>query len=116
MRCGAGGVEHWPALSRWQSPEYLLGVAGQRTVPVEVGSHYLEEGWGQQLMPLADFLDRHVFLRPDAPGCPAADGTSELVSMMHTARVKTCVACPLYGFATDRDYAMPGWLWLCTCG
>ena len=67
-------MEHWPALSRWQSPGYLLGVAGQRTVPVEVGSHYLEEGWGQQLMPLAEFLARHILPRPDSPGCSPAQG------------------------------------------
>ena len=67
-------------MSRWQSPGYLLGVAGQRTVPVEVGAHYLEEGWGQQLMPLADFLARHVIAPPDtAPGCPAAKGARESV-------------------------------------
>jgi len=32
-------------------------MAGQRTVPVEVGRHYLEEGWTQKLMPLSDFVD-----------------------------------------------------------
>jgi hypothetical protein len=31
-------------------------VAGRRTVPVEVGSHYLAEGWGTQLMTLDAFL------------------------------------------------------------
>jgi lysine-specific demethylase 8 len=67
-------MEHWPALSRWQRPGYLLGVAGQRTVPVEVGSHYLEEGWGQQLMPLSDFLGRHVLARAESSSCPAAEG------------------------------------------
>jgi hypothetical protein len=32
-------------------------VAGRRTVPVEVGSHYLEEGWGTRLMTLTDFIE-----------------------------------------------------------
>lgn len=55
-----GGMEEWPAMERWQDLGYLVRVAGARTVPIEVGSHYLAEGWGQQLMPLADFITRHV--------------------------------------------------------
>ena len=53
-------MTHWPALDRWQHPEYLLAVAGQRTVPIELGKHYLEEGWGQSLISLGDFLRRHI--------------------------------------------------------
>ncbi len=53
-------MTHWPALERWQHPEYLLAVAGQRTVPIELGKHYLAEGWGQSLISLGDFLRRHV--------------------------------------------------------
>jgi hypothetical protein len=35
-------------------------MAGCRTIPVEVGEHYLHGGWTQELMTLADFLDNHV--------------------------------------------------------
>eukprot|EP00884_Botryococcus_braunii_P020764 jgi/Botrbrau1/7371/Bobra.0316s0015.3 len=55
-----GAMEHWPAMERWQDLGYLVRVAGPRTVPIEVGSHYLAEGWGQQLMPLSDFISQHV--------------------------------------------------------
>jgi hypothetical protein len=34
--------------------------AGFRTVPIEVGKHYLEEGWGQQLMTVRDFIEKHI--------------------------------------------------------
>ena len=47
-------------MERWRRPSYLRDLAGMRTVPVEVGRHYLADGWGQRLMPLADFIDRHV--------------------------------------------------------
>ncbi len=57
-----GAMQHWPALTRWQRPEYLKEVAGLRTVPVELGDHYLQDGWGQSLMPLADFIKQHVLL------------------------------------------------------
>jgi lysine-specific demethylase 8 len=53
-------MSHWPALDRWQHPEYLLAVAGQRTVPIELGKHYLEEGWSQSLVSLGEFMARHI--------------------------------------------------------
>lgn len=59
-------MEHWPAMERWQSPGYLKWVAGMRTVPVEVGRHYLAEGWGQRLMLLSDFIERHLQQPPGA--------------------------------------------------
>ena len=58
-------MEDWPARERWRDAGYLRRVAGSRTVPVEVGRHYLAQGWGQDLMPLADFLDNHL-LQPTA--------------------------------------------------
>ena len=29
-------------------------------VPLQVGQHYLAEGWGQQMMTLADFAQKHM--------------------------------------------------------
>lgn len=51
-----GVLDGWPALTRWRDLHYLIDVAGERTVPVEVGAHYLADGWNQQLMPLERFL------------------------------------------------------------
>lgn len=56
-----GVVEHWPAFNRWRDPGYLLRVAGCRTVPVEVGSHYLAEEWRQ------DMARRTLPSHPTAP-------------------------------------------------
>ncbi|KAL4425057.1 hypothetical protein ABPG77_001835 [Micractinium sp. CCAP 211/92] len=56
----SGAMEDWPALSRWADPAYLVRVAGPRTVPVEVGEHYLADRWGQQLMTLQRFVEAHV--------------------------------------------------------
>src|SRR5690242_488602 len=33
---------------------------GYRTVPVEIGSHYLTEDWGQQLLTVNEFIDRYL--------------------------------------------------------
>ena len=55
-----GAMSSWPALSRWQDLAYLSRVAGPRTVPVEMGRHYLAQGWGQHLMLFSDFVKLHV--------------------------------------------------------
>ncbi|KAK9845504.1 hypothetical protein WJX81_008092 [Elliptochloris bilobata] len=55
-----GAMDHWPALARWRRPAYLLAAAGPRTVPVELGAHYLAPGWGQALMPFSQFLAAHL--------------------------------------------------------
>lgn len=56
-----GLAREWPAVTRWRDAEYLMRVAGPRTVPVEVGSSYAhDEGWSQRLMTFAQFYERHV--------------------------------------------------------
>lgn len=55
-------------MTRWQSPAYLAGLAGLRTIPVELGRHYLADGWGQRLMRFSDFLRLHMLpAAADAP-------------------------------------------------
>ena len=46
--------------------------AGLRTVPVELGSHYLADGWTQKLMPFDRFLDQHVVHAAEAAAAAAA--------------------------------------------
>lgn len=59
---------HWPALNerQWKHPEYLLSktFGGRRLVPVEVGRSYVDDGWGQELIPFKQFLAQYV--EPDA--------------------------------------------------
>ena len=55
--CYAGAMEDWPALGRWCDPDYLIAVAGPRTVPVEAS------------------LSQHRRLR-----CAAARGLARLVA------------------------------------
>jgi hypothetical protein len=42
-------------------------------VPVELGQHYLQEGWGTSLMTLDDFITQHM--RQPAHAAVAAAGT-----------------------------------------
>ncbi|CAM6129797.1 unnamed protein product [Calypogeia fissa] len=52
------GITHWPAITKWKDLDYLLKVAGNRTVPVEIGEHYLAPGWKQELMTIGELLER----------------------------------------------------------
>ncbi|KAF5282466.1 hypothetical protein FQA39_LY17581 [Lamprigera yunnana] len=52
-------ISHWPASKKWLDLNYLLKVAGSRTVPIEIGSHYTDENWTQKLMSLRDFIKDH---------------------------------------------------------
>jgi len=56
----SGAMNSWPALKNWQRVDYWRRHAGPRMVPVEVGKHYMVEGWGQQLMLFSEFLDNHL--------------------------------------------------------
>ncbi|KAI0597847.1 hypothetical protein F4775DRAFT_602029 [Biscogniauxia sp. FL1348] len=62
MRGAIGAA--WPALTtrRWDRPAYLLSrtFGGRRLVPVEVGRSYVDEGWGQRLVPFGSFLREYI--------------------------------------------------------
>ncbi|KAH8415471.1 hypothetical protein KR222_000326 [Zaprionus bogoriensis] len=51
-------INHWPALRKWRDLNYLLEVAGNRTVPIEIGANYASDEWSQQLVKVRDFLHR----------------------------------------------------------
>ncbi|KAF5195027.1 Lysine-specific demethylase jmj30 [Thalictrum thalictroides] len=52
------GMSHWPASKKWKDINYLKTVAGDRTVPVEVGKNYLCQDWKQEMITFSQFLDR----------------------------------------------------------
>lgn len=53
-------MDHWPALKSWKQSGYLVSIAGERTVPIEIGSHYTNENWSQDLVKFKDFLNRQI--------------------------------------------------------
>ena len=56
-----GVMDHWPArgLRQW-SFNYLQEIAGNRTVPVEIGSRYTDESWTQKLMTINEFVNGYI--------------------------------------------------------
>ncbi|XP_049949234.1 bifunctional peptidase and arginyl-hydroxylase JMJD5 isoform X1 [Schistocerca serialis cubense] len=55
-----GCMSHWPAMERWTDFTYLQAKAGARTVPVELGPHYLHPDWSQKLMTVGTFIKDYV--------------------------------------------------------
>lgn len=54
----------WPAMEHrgWCRADYLMSqtLGGRRLVPIEVGRSYVDEGWGQELIPFKEFLVRYI--------------------------------------------------------
>ncbi|ROW14648.1 hypothetical protein VPNG_03211 [Cytospora leucostoma] len=68
-----GLVDDWPARAErpWDKPSYLMArtFGGRRLVPVEIGRSYVDEGWGQKIVPFGEFLSGYVdtSLSPSGP-------------------------------------------------
>lgn len=56
-----GCIDHWPAKKKWKDLEYLLQAGGDRTVPVEIGTQYVDENWSQKLMTIREFVEKYYF-------------------------------------------------------
>lgn len=66
-----GALDYWPAWDErpWKSPSYLLSktIGGRRLVPIELGRSYVDDGWGQKIIPFQQFMDRYI-LDPSSNG------------------------------------------------
>lgn len=57
-------MSQWPAISKWNSSEYLLGICRNRVIPIEIGKSYTNENWSQECVKFEDFF-RRQFLNDD---------------------------------------------------
>lgn len=91
-------MEHWPACTKWLDLNYLLKVAGSRTVPIELGSHYTDENWTQKLMSLKDFINNHYLGNADTIGYLAQHNLFDQIS-----ELRNDICIPDY-CALSRNY------------
>ncbi|KAI1327529.1 Clavaminate synthase-like protein [Xylariaceae sp. FL0255] len=74
----SGVLADWPAMSTrpWNRPAYLLSrtLNGRRLVPVEIGRSYVDDGWGQKIVPFRKFLCE--FVDPSL-SLPCEEGSSD---------------------------------------
>ncbi|XP_066330937.1 lysine-specific demethylase JMJ30-like [Miscanthus floridulus] len=54
----SGCIEHWPARTKWKDIKYLQSIAGDRTIPVQVGKNYACTELKQELITFSQFLER----------------------------------------------------------
>eukprot|EP01026_Neomeris_dumetosa_P015123 TRINITY_DN1570_c0_g2_i3.p1 TRINITY_DN1570_c0_g2~~TRINITY_DN1570_c0_g2_i3.p1 ORF type:complete len:372 (-),score=62.36 TRINITY_DN1570_c0_g2_i3:73-1188(-) len=64
----SGAMDGWRAMQKWNEVEYLKSVAGARTVPIEVGEHYMHEKWGTKLVTMEEFCDAALGLKTEDEG------------------------------------------------
>ena len=56
-----GLISNWPALTKWNRPSFWIKIAGHRFFPVEIGCHYSDSNWRQEIIQLNDFFQKYVF-------------------------------------------------------
>jgi len=62
-------IDFWPCFDfgskrKWNL-EYIINLAGYRTVPVEIGSKYTDFDWSQKLMQIKDIIQN--YFKPNSP-------------------------------------------------
>lgn len=101
-----GILENWPALSNWQSRKHwnALTLGGRRLVPVETGRSYVDDDWGQSIIPFRTFLDDYIFGEAQQKGYLA-----QYDLFHHIPDLNRDIATPDYCFldAPDPDPGTP---------
>ena len=101
-------LQHWPALSLWKRKRYWdeHTFGGRRLIPVELGRSYVDEDWGQKLMPFKQFMESHIFPADSSDevqkGYLAQHDLLKQIPSLHTA-----IATPDYCFL-DAPLPDPG--------
>lgn len=101
-------VDHWPALNgphAWSSLFYLKTVAGCRTVPVELGPHYLSESAGQRLMSMTEFIDGYITCESEFGGMEGEKSVSSKKVSVHPRKDGTAVETDASG--NEKEAAVP---------
>ncbi|XP_017796883.1 PREDICTED: lysine-specific demethylase 8-like [Habropoda laboriosa] len=93
-----GCIDHWKALNHWKNLNYLIKVAGNRTVPIEIGSRYTDEDWTQQLLTFSEFLQKYVLTKNDQIGYLAQHQLFDQIP-----ELKDDFTVPEYCNFTDND-------------
>ncbi|KAL1516900.1 hypothetical protein ABEB36_000735 [Hypothenemus hampei] len=105
-----GCMDHWPASKKWLDVNYLLEVAGNRTVPVELGSLYTDEQWSQKLMTLKDFIKNHYLSESGNTGYLAQHNLFDQISeLREDIRIPEYCCCSL-NFEEAMEPDINAWL------
>lgn len=95
-----GLMDSWTAPRLWSDLSYLLHTAGERTVPVELGSSYLSSGAAMKLMTIEAFIKQHLlYCEEEGEG----EGESKEVAVGYLAQHALFEQIP----SLKRDFNIP---------
>lgn len=83
-------MAHWPARTKWNDMDYLKKVAGDRTVPVEVGKNYLCQEWKQELITFSEFLEK-IQSNDSSSAVPTYLAQHQLFDQINELRKDICI-------------------------
>ncbi|CRK99551.1 CLUMA_CG012868, isoform A [Clunio marinus] len=58
-------IDLWPAITKWKDLNYLMKIAGYRTVPIELGKKYDNDDWSQGMFRFGEFLKTFMSTQSD---------------------------------------------------
>ncbi|XP_058115908.1 bifunctional peptidase and arginyl-hydroxylase JMJD5 isoform X2 [Anopheles coustani] len=106
-----GIIKDWPAMELWHDPGYLLSIAGERTVPIELGSQYSNDDWSQKLMKFGEFVEQNICTNSPSP----LDGNRTAYLAQHdlfdqVPALRRDITVPDYIGRTDANPRIKAWL------
>ena len=86
-----GLLDSWPARSSrpWADLEYLKRIAGHRTVPIEVGAHYLDTAFDEKLMTLQKYIEAYL----EGTALPPENAPRAYLAQHQLARARLLPTC-----------------------
>lgn len=90
----------WPATEKWKDVSYFQRNFGYRTVPIEIGSQYTTDDWGQELMLLKDFIEKQF---NDTPSSVAYLAQHDLFGQIPQLKEDLHVPPLIYDVGIDKD-------------
>lgn len=105
-------MEHWPAMKNWCNPNYLINVAKNRIIPIEVGNNYTKENWSQDLVKFQDFF-RRQFFSDETKGESSVEYLAQHNLFDQIPRLKQDIIVPEYcciSNQSETDIDIKAWL------